>query len=87
MNTTTTTTHANDASVASGTKPRHWIIEVLSTVARLIRHRREAAKLLELNDHNLADIGLSRGDVRRALNTSPLHDPTNELSRLAGRIH
>ncbi len=83
----TTTTHTTETCVASGTKSRNWIIELFSTVTRLIRHRRETARLLDLNDHQLADIGLSRGDVLRALNTSPLHDPTSELSRLAGRSH
>jgi uncharacterized protein YjiS (DUF1127 family) len=81
----TTTTHTTDTSVASGTKTRHWIMEVFGAVARLIRHRQEAAGLLELSDHQLADIGLTRDDVRQALTTSPLHDPTNELARVAGR--
>ncbi len=80
----TTTTHTNRTDAAAGTEQRHWIVEVLSAVARLVRHRREAAQLLEMDDHKLADIGLSRSDVIHALNTSPLHDPTRELSRLAG---
>ena len=83
----TTTTHANETCVANGRKTRNWIVEVFSAVARLIRHRRETASLLELDDHHLADIGLSRADVLHALNTSPLYDPTNELARIAGRIH
>ncbi len=83
----TTTTHANDTCVANSPKTRNWIVEVFSAVARLIRHRRETASLLDLNDHQLADIGLSRGDVLRALGTSPLHDPTGELARIAGRNH
>ena len=53
--------------------------------AQVVRHRRDAAQLLEMDDHKLADIGLSRSDVIHALNSSPLHDPTRELSRLAGR--
>ncbi|MEO1160461.1 MAG: DUF1127 domain-containing protein [Pseudomonadota bacterium] len=81
---TTTTTHTNHTSTATDTKQRHWIVEVLSAVARLVRHRREAAQLLELDDHKLADIGLSRADVIHSLNGSLLHDPTRELSRLAG---
>jgi uncharacterized protein YjiS (DUF1127 family) len=81
----TTTTHTNHTAATTGTKQRHWIVEVLSAVARLVRHRREAAQLLEMDDHNLADIGLSRSDVIHAMNSSPLHDPTRELSRLAGR--
>jgi len=81
----TTTTDTNRTVAATGTKQRHWIFQVLGAVGRLIRHRREAAQLLEMDDHKLADIGLSRSDVIHALNSSPIHDPTRELSRLAGR--
>ena len=80
-----TTSHTTDTSAITGTKSRHWIMEVFSAIARLIRHRRETARLLELNDHYLADIGVTRGDVLRALNSSSLHDPTRELTRIAGR--
>jgi uncharacterized protein YjiS (DUF1127 family) len=83
----TTTTHTNRTAAATGTKQRHWIVEALSAVARLIRHRREAAQLLEMDDYKLADIGLSRSDVIHALNGSLLHDPTRELSRLARPRH
>ncbi len=80
----TTTTHATD-TVATGPRQRHWIVRVLGAVTRLVRHRREAAQLLEMDDRRLADIGLSRSDVIRAMNGSLLHDPTRELTRLAGR--
>lgn len=82
-----TTTHTNHAAVETGTKQRNWIFAILGAVARLIRHRREAAQLLQMDDHKLADIGLSRSDVTNALSSSPLHDPTRELARLAGRQH
>lgn len=81
----TTTIHANDTCVATGPKSRHWIAAVFSAVGKVMRHRREAKQLLEMDDRKLADIGLSRSDVLHALNSSPLHDPTRELSRLAGR--
>ncbi|MEM9473208.1 MAG: DUF1127 domain-containing protein [Pseudomonadota bacterium] len=80
----TTTTHSN-ATVATGPGQRRWIFQVLGAVARLVRHRREAAQLLEMDDRKLADIGLSRSDVIRAMNGSLLQDPTRELTRLAGR--
>lgn len=83
----TTTTHTNKTATATGTKQRHWIVEVLSAAVRLVRHRREAAQLLEMDDRKLADIGLSRSDVIHAMNGSLLHDPTRELSRFAGRKH
>lgn len=79
----TTTTHANRTAEATAPKQRHWIVDILGAVSRLVRHRREAAQLLEMDDHKLADIGLSRSDVIHALNGSLLHDPTRELSRLA----
>lgn len=80
----TITTHSTD-TVASGPRQRHWIVQLLGAVARLVRHRREAAQLLEMDDRKLADIGLSRSDVIQAMNGSLLHDPTRELTRLAGR--
>lgn len=83
----TTTTQTDRTSTVTGTRRRHWIVEVLSAVVRLVRHRRETAQLLEMDDHKLADIGLSRSDVIHALNGSLLHDPTRELSRLARPRH
>ncbi len=80
----TTTTHLND-TVATGPRQRHWAFQILGAVVRLVRHRREAAQLLEMDDRKLADIGLSRSDVIRAMNGSLLQDPTRELTRLAGR--
>ncbi len=82
-----TTTHTTDSGAINATRSRHWFMEVFSAIARLIRHRRATAKLLELNDHYLADIGVTRADVLRALNSSPLRDPTMELNRIAGRRH
>ena len=79
-----TTTRSSETVVAGRRQP-NWLVQVLGAVARLIRHRRETAQLLEMDDRKLADIGLSRADVIHALNGSLLHDPTRELSRLAGR--
>ena len=83
----TTTTHTHETAIASGKTTRYWIVDVVSAIVRLIRRRHETARLLDLDDRQLSDIGLSRDDVIRALNTSPLHDPTSELARLAGRSH
>jgi hypothetical protein len=41
--------------------------------------------LTELDDRLLADIGLARSDVRDALNTGLLEDPTAHLTRAARR--
>ena len=83
----TITTHTHDTAITSGKNSRSWFVDVFSAIARLIRRRQETARLLDLDDRQLSDIGLSRDDVIRALNTSPLHDPTSELARLAGRSH
>lgn len=51
-------------------------------IARLIqiwRNRRETESLLELSDHQLADIGLTRADVDCALRVPLTCDPTFSL--------
>jgi uncharacterized protein YjiS (DUF1127 family) len=58
------------------------------TVAQMIRsfnRRRAASKLSELDDHLLADIGLSREDVRAALDLPFAHDVSHELQFRAYR--
>ena len=78
-------TRTSHPAVTAGTRQRHWIVELAQAVFRLVRNRREAAQLLEMDDRKLADIGLTHSDVIRALNGSLLHDPTHELSNIAGR--
>jgi uncharacterized protein YjiS (DUF1127 family) len=62
----------------------------LSTLVRHLRNgfrswrsRRGILPLAEFDDHLLADIGLTRDDVRRALDLPLSHDPGMELQRLA----
>jgi uncharacterized protein YjiS (DUF1127 family) len=52
---------------------------------RSFKNRRKIVALSEFDDHLLADIGLSRDDVRRALDLPFAHDPALELQRLALR--
>jgi uncharacterized protein YjiS (DUF1127 family) len=47
------------------------------------QHRREAVDLLNWDDRALRDIGLTRSDVRAALDTSFAIDPTATLSQIA----
>jgi uncharacterized protein YjiS (DUF1127 family) len=48
-----------------------------------IKHRRELAHLADFDDHMLADIGLTRTDLRDA-DAEPLwRDPTSMLARRA----
>jgi uncharacterized protein YjiS (DUF1127 family) len=43
------------------------------------KSRREVATLSDLDDHLLADLGLTRGDVREALDLPFAYDPGREL--------
>ena len=55
----------------------------LRTAWRAWKNRRAAAQLARLDDRLLADIGLRRDDVERALTAPPWQDPTLELGRIA----
>ncbi len=55
----------------------------LSQIARFVRNRRDAGRLTRLDDHMLADIGLTRFDVRDAYAESLWRDPTDTLARRA----
>src|SRR5262245_57626231 len=52
-------------------------------VVRSIRNRRDAAKLARLDDRMLADIGVTRSDLRDAYSESLWRDPTDVLARRA----
>ena len=47
--------------------------------------RRKLVRLLDLDDHMLADVGVTREDVRWALDLPFSHDPSLELQRRALR--
>ena len=49
------------------------------------RHRKQIATLVEFDDHMLSDIGLTRRDVREALELPFSHDPGRELQVRASR--
>jgi uncharacterized protein YjiS (DUF1127 family) len=57
----------------------HW----LKAMARARRHRREAAALAGLDGRMLADIGISRSDVRDAFSEPFWDDPTALLRERA----
>lgn len=54
-----------------------WVLQTL-------KHRRDAASLAGLDDRMLADIGLTRGDVRDAFSEPVWRDPT---AILVSRAH
>ena len=58
---------------------------LLARLVTLWRNRRETEELLELNDHQLADIGLTRGDVHHALSAPLVHDPSVMLRQVRDR--
>lgn len=47
------------------------------------RNRRELYRLGEMSDFELADIGLTRGDLHVAIDAPLGHDPTSRLGALA----
>jgi uncharacterized protein YjiS (DUF1127 family) len=53
------------------------------TFLRRISNRLSANRLMEMDDHQLADIGLTRRDLNVALNTGIMEDPTTRLQRIA----
>ncbi len=56
-------------------------------MARIWGNRRAVGQLAELDEHALKDIGLSRTDVRGALQVSYLEDPSCVLADIAGASH
>ena len=72
----------------SGYQDAGILAGLLHTVASTVRvwiHRRQVVDLTQFDDHMLADIGLTRGDVRQALDLPFSQDPSLELRRLAAR--
>ena len=55
------------------------MLTLLSTLTRLVAHRRAVGALRELDAHVPADIGLLRSDVTAALNAPLTRDPSRIL--------
>jgi uncharacterized protein YjiS (DUF1127 family) len=53
-------------------------------IVRAWRHRKDLSMLASLDDRMLADIGLTRGDLRDAAAALPWRDPTAVLVSRAG---
>src|ERR1700749_3589117 len=74
--------------------PSHvaWLVNAVAGIAvararevlQLLKNRRDAAVLAGLDDHMLADIGLTRGDLRDAYSEPVWRDPT---AILVSRVH
>ncbi len=59
------------------------VAEALFNLVRSIRNRRHISDLGELSDHQLADLGLMRGDLIVARHVPFRTDPTARLSTMA----
>lgn len=85
MNTQSLVAACPSASSSRSASP-NLLSSLLRTTRALVRalhHRRAARKIEELPDHLLADIGLTRDDVRHGLSQPIAVDPTCEFSRRA----
>jgi uncharacterized protein YjiS (DUF1127 family) len=67
---------------------RAGVVRGVASLSRAIKNRRAATALAGLDDHMLADIGLTRSDLRDAYSEPLWHDPTDVLvGRAAERRH
>ena len=55
----------------------------LKQIVTVLKNRRDAFRLAHLDDRMLADIGLTRSDLRDAFAEPPWHDPTAILTQRA----
>jgi uncharacterized protein YjiS (DUF1127 family) len=76
------------ATPAIPTRFAQALATMVETLARRLanawRHRHDAAVLAALDDHMLADLGLSRSDLNDALSEPLWRDPTSLLARRHG---
>ena len=61
-----------------------FVADRARSVLQILKNRREAAMLVGLDDRMLADIGLTRGDLRDAISEPVWRDPT---AILVSRAH
>jgi uncharacterized protein YjiS (DUF1127 family) len=62
---------------------RRWLAaggEGLARLGRSLKNRSAASSLASLDDHMLADIGITRSDLRDAYSEPLWHDPTDILA-------
>lgn len=59
------------------------IASVANRLPRILVRRRLVRSMHALSDHELADIGLRRGDLGSALSQPLSHDPTLRLAEMA----
>lgn len=75
------TLNAGDLATDGRRDPPSWPVRLI----RAFLNRRRIAALLELSDHELKDLGLSRLDVRQVLKLPISVDPSEALREIARR--
>lgn len=63
----------------------HTVLRSAQQTLEAWKRRKQIATLVDFDDHMLADIGLTRRDVREALDLPFSHDPGRELQVRATR--
>ena len=69
-----------DAASFSGAAHFRAAAARFSNIVRAFKHHREAAALSDLDDRMLADIGVTRSDLRTAMIEPLWNDPTSVLA-------
>jgi uncharacterized protein YjiS (DUF1127 family) len=72
-------------SSSTSAGPLESVLQLLWSAYKAHVSRRQLIRLSEVDDHLLADVGVSREDVRWALDLPFSHDPGVELQRRALR--
>jgi uncharacterized protein YjiS (DUF1127 family) len=75
------TTKSTEVRARSGGRTTRWLLRLLRTIL----NRRQVIAMLEMDEHELNDVGLSRHDVRQVLKLPLWVDPTAPLNELARR--
>lgn len=70
-------------SEAAGVGLVHAVLQFAERTIRSWRNRKSVMQLSELDDHILADLGVTHGDVMTALSQRFSRDPSSELQRIA----
>lgn len=76
---------AANRSESAGVGLVHAVLQFAERTIRSWRNRRSVMQLSALDDHILADLGVTRGDVEAVLSQPFTRDPSDELRRIARR--
>ena len=74
--------YCNDTSAPTG-HPLFNLAEALKKRAERLAERRGLKRMLDLDDHLLRDVGMTRDQVRRSLQKNSPWDAASDLHRLS----